>query len=224
MVSFRDRFCGAWTAYRRRSAHRAVPGTRDVRTDLTADTVDRLGHAVAAGYVGNPFAQVLTRRGWEGQTGPAGTPPTWSPNRPERSCLPDCPRHHRAGTSRHPRPVETGGARCRSSRAGEPSRGSRVSPTDRSPAETCRERTAHSLAENGDRPREPRPTERLSPSCRCSVVSAYRYFRVVLGGAKPGRAVSVQWAGGGTEFGPSVPARWSACSAGMVSAGAASAR
>ena len=36
--------------------------TRHVRTHLTADTVDRLGHAVVACYVGHPFAQVLILR------------------------------------------------------------------------------------------------------------------------------------------------------------------
>src|SRR6478735_4931009 len=35
---------------------------RHVRTDLTADTVDRLRHAVVAGDVGHPFAHVLILR------------------------------------------------------------------------------------------------------------------------------------------------------------------
>jgi hypothetical protein len=33
--------------------------TRHLRTHLTAHTVNRLGHAVVASYVGHPFAQVL---------------------------------------------------------------------------------------------------------------------------------------------------------------------
>ena len=36
--------------------------TKHVRTHLTADTVDRLGHAIWACYLGHPFAQVLILR------------------------------------------------------------------------------------------------------------------------------------------------------------------